>query len=121
VTTPATQIGHHHTDPPPLPDSGARRLASAPGRAFSARELASMIGVPLLWAILLLFHPAGDGKEMYLDLHDKVTPTLVVHLGMLLFIPLMAIVAHVLLRGLDGTAARISRIALAPFAQPAST
>ena len=58
---------------------------------------------------------------MYLDLHDKVTPTLVVHLGMLLFIPLMAIVVHVLLRGLDGTAARISRIALAPFAQPAST
>ena len=81
MTTPATQIGHHHTDPPPLPDRGARRLASAPGRAFSARELASMIGVPLLWAILLLFHPAGDGKEMYLDLHDKVTPTLVVHLG----------------------------------------
>jgi hypothetical protein len=74
-----------------------------------------MIGVPLLWGILLLFHPSGDGKEMYLDLRDQVTSAVVVHLGMLLFIPLMAIVVVVLLRGVDGTAARISRLALVPF------
>jgi hypothetical protein len=44
-----------------------------------------------------------------------VTSALVVHIGMLLFIPLMAVVVLVLLRGVDGTAAWISRIALVPF------
>jgi hypothetical protein len=104
----ATQPAHHDTDPPPLTKGPDRR-------AFSARERAFMIGVPLLWGMLLLFHPSGDGKEIYLDLRDQVTSAVVVHLGMLLFIPLMAIVVHVLLRGVDGTAARISRFALVPF------
>jgi hypothetical protein len=90
-------------------------MATSPGRSFSTRELAFVIGVPLLWAILLLFHPTGDGEEMYLDLRDQVTAAVVVHIGMLLFIPLTAIVVSVLLRGVDGTAARISRIALVPF------
>jgi hypothetical protein len=79
------------------------------------RQVAFLIGVPLLWAILLLFHPAADGNAMYADLHDKVTPTLLVHIGMLVFIPLMAMAVHVLLSGLDDTAARVSRIALVPF------
>jgi hypothetical protein len=34
---------------------------------------------------------------------------------MLVFIPLMALAVYLLLRGLDGTAARVSRIALVPF------
>jgi hypothetical protein len=44
-----------------------------------------------------------------------VTPFLVVHIGMMLFIPLMAVVVYLLLRGVEGTAARVSRIALVPF------
>lgn len=63
--------------------------------------------------ILLLFHPGGEGKELYRDLQDQVTHMLVVHIGMLLFIPLMAVVVYVLLRGVDGAAALVSRIALA--------
>jgi hypothetical protein len=44
-----------------------------------------------------------------------VTAFLVVHLGMLLFIPLMAVVVYRLLRGVPGTAANVGRIALIPF------
>ena len=85
------------TEPPQSTDSEQR-----PGRSFSTPEIAVMIGVPLLWAILLLFHPSGDGKEIYLDLRDQVTSAVVVHVGMLLFIPLMAVVMYrLLLRGIE--------------------
>jgi hypothetical protein len=84
-------------------------------RAFSPAELAFMIGVPLLWGILLLFHPGGEGDQIYLDARDNVTRFLVVHIGMMLFIPLMAVVVYLLLRGVEGTAAWVSRIALVPF------
>jgi hypothetical protein len=74
-----------------------------------------LVGVPLAWGILLLFHPGGDGDELYNDLRDQVTRMLVVHIGMLIFIPLMAVVIYVLLRGIEGAAALVSRIALALF------
>ena len=44
-----------------------------------------------------------------------MTAALVVHIGMMLFIPLMAAAVYLLLRGVEGTAARVSRIALVPF------
>jgi hypothetical protein len=101
--------------PPADNDEGSRRVAGQP-RAFTPAELAFLIGVPLLWGILLLFHPGGESEKVsYLDLQDKVTPWLVVHIGMMLFIPLMAVVVYLLLRGVEGTAARVSRIALVPF------
>lgn len=74
-----------------------------------------LVAVPLAWAVLLLFHPSGDGKEIYLDLQDNVTAMLVVHIGMMLFIPLIAVAVYLLVRGVDGAAAQISRIALVPF------
>jgi hypothetical protein len=40
---------------------------------------------------------------------------MVVHLGMLVFIPLFAVAVYVLLLGVEGTAARVSRIALVFF------
>jgi hypothetical protein len=89
-------------------------VGTAPGR-FSSGELAFLIGVPLLWAILLLFHPGGEGEQIYLDAQDTVTRFLVVHVGMMLFIPLMAAAVYLLLRGVEGTAAWVSRIALVPF------
>jgi hypothetical protein len=49
------------------------------------------------------------------ELQDKVTVWMVVHIGMMLFIPLMAAVVYLLLRGVEGTAARIGRVALVPF------
>jgi hypothetical protein len=102
------------TVPPANSDEHPRRPAGSP-RAFTPRELALLIGVPLLWGILLLFHPGGEGTEIYLDLKDNVTRWMVVHIGMLVFIPLMALALYVLLRGVEGTAARVSRIALVPF------
>jgi hypothetical protein len=84
-------------------------------RPLSRREVMFLVGVPLAWGILLLFHPGGDGDELYNDLRDQVTRMLVVHIGMLIFIPLMAVVIYVLLRGIEGAAALVSRIALALF------
>lgn len=85
------------------------------GSRFSRRETAFIIGVPLAWAVMLLFHPQGEPTSIYADIHDDVTPMLVVHIGMLLFIPLMAGVIYLLLRGIESTAARVGRIALIPF------
>jgi hypothetical protein len=99
------------------PTDNAERLRPKAGqpRAFSPGELVFLIGVPLLWAILLLFHPGGEGDEIYLEVEDNVTRFLVVHIGMVVFIPLMAVVVYLLLRGVEGTAAWVSRIALVPF------
>jgi hypothetical protein len=109
MTTFATQMV-----PPADNDEGSRRAVGQP-RAFSLPEVAFLTGVPLLWGVLLLFHPSGEGDQVYIDLQDEVTTWLVVHLGMMLFIPLMAVVVFLLLRGVGGTAARVSRIALVPF------
>jgi hypothetical protein len=74
-----------------------------------------MIGVPLAWAVLLAFHPGGDPDSIYLNIQDEVTRWQVVHIGMLIFIPLMGGVVYLLLRGIEGTAALVSRIGLAFF------
>ena len=103
------------TEVPPTDDAaGSRRVAGQPP-AFSPGELAFLIGMPLLWAILLLFHPGGEGDAIYLEVQDSVTRFMVVHIGMVVFIPLMAVVIYVLLRGVEGTAAWVGRIALVPF------
>jgi hypothetical protein len=100
--------------PPADNAEGSRPVAGQP-RAFTSAEVAFLIGVPLLWAVLLLFHPGGEGDQIYLDVQDNVTRFLVVHVGMMLFIPLMAVAVYLLLRGVEGTAAWVSRIALVPF------
>jgi hypothetical protein len=100
---------------PPAGNAPGSRPAAGQPPAFSPGELTFLIGVPLLWAILLLFHPGGEGDTIYLDVQDNVTRFLVVHIGMMLFIPLMGVVVYLLLRGVEGTAARVSRIALVPF------
>lgn len=92
------------------------RTASPPrGLRFSRRELAFLIGVPLVWGILLLFHPTGDSDLYYPIVTDQLTAWLTVHLGTMFLLPLMAGVVWLLLRGVPGTAARIGRLALVPF------
>ena len=83
---------------------------------FSRGEFAFLIGVPLAWAVLLLFHPTGEGDDIYPLLRDDVTPWLVVHVGTMVFIPLMAVANYLLVRGIENAAARVCRIALATFA-----
>jgi hypothetical protein len=87
-------------------------MDSAP---FSRGEFAFLIGVPLAWAVLLLFHPTGEG-DIYPQLRDDVTPWLVVHVETMLFIPLLAVALYLLVRGLENPAARVCRIALVTFA-----
>lgn len=81
---------------------------------FSRRELAFIIGVPAAWGILLLFHPLGE--TFYTLIDDNITAWLTVHIGMAIFIPLFAGAVYLLLRGVEGTAATISRIGLWVFA-----
>ena len=88
----------------------------ARSRVFSPRELAFMIGVPAAWGILLLFHPTGDTDGFYEVIEGNVTAWLTVHIGMGIFVPLFAGVVYLLLRGVDGTAAKVSRIGMAVFA-----
>lgn len=73
-----------------------------------------LIGTPIAWAILLLFHPMGEGS-IYHGAHDAVVRWQVVHVGQLFFIGLIAAAIYVLVDGLPGMAATISRIALIPF------
>ena len=59
-----------------------RPAGGCAGPRLSPAELAFLIGVPLLWAVLLLFHPGGEGTQLsYLELQDKVTAWMVVHSG----------------------------------------
>jgi hypothetical protein len=62
-----------------------------------------------------VFHPGGERTDVHGSARDEVTAFLVVHLGMLLFIPLMAAAVYLLLRSMHGTAAKVGRIALIPF------
>jgi hypothetical protein len=91
------------------------RRAPAQRKAFSSTEIAFLIGAPLAWAVLLLLHPTGDGEDLYPVVSDEVTAWLIVHVGTLLFVPLIAAAVYLLLRGVDGTAAKVGRVALASF------
>ena len=89
---------------------------TADRRTFSPWELAFLIGVPMAWGLLLLFHPLGDAGEFYSTIDGNVTAWLTVHIGMGIFVPLYAGVVYLLLRGIRSTAATISRVGLATFA-----
>jgi hypothetical protein len=75
-----------------------------------------MVAVPVAWAVLLVFHPTGEGEEFYPIVRDHVSAWLVVHVGTLVLVPSLAGVVYLLLRGSDGVAALVGRIALAVFA-----
>jgi hypothetical protein len=81
---------------------------------FSRQRLAFLIGVPLAWAVLLLFHPTGSGA-LYDEVRDEVARWQVIHVGTLLFIGLMGLAVYLLVRDLTGTAARVSRWAAGVF------
>jgi hypothetical protein len=85
-------------------------------RTFSTAELAFLVCVPAAWAILLLFHPLGDGSGFYEVTEGNVGAWITVHLGMGIFVPLFAGAVLLLLRGVGGTAATVSRAGLAVFA-----
>jgi hypothetical protein len=73
---------------------------------------AVLVGVPLAFAVLLCFHPMiGD----YEGLRNVTTRFQLVHVGMVLALPLLAVAIHGMLDGLRGRAAAVGRLALIPF------
>jgi hypothetical protein len=66
------------------------------------KRLGFLIGVPLAWAVLLWFHPGGDGDVIYTSLRDEVTAWQIVHVGTLVFIGLMGIALYMLVQDLPG-------------------
>jgi hypothetical protein len=76
---------------------------------------AYLLGVPLAWAVLLLFHPNPDPGDIYGSLHHEVDRWLAVHLGTLVFIGLLGAAVFVLLAHRTGMAARVSRVGAGVF------
>lgn len=73
-----------------------------------------LVGPPLALAVALWWHPAG-GEDVYAGVRDDVDAWLFVHTAFLLATPLLGIAVFVLLRGLEGGAALVSRVALVFF------
>ena len=73
---------------------------------------ALLIGAPLAFSVLLWFHPMISDYE---GLRDVTTRFQIVHVGMVLALPLLALGIYGLLDGLRGRAAAVGRFALLPF------
>jgi hypothetical protein len=79
--------------------------------------LGFLVLTPLTLAAVLSLHPAGStgDESIYAGVREDVDDWLFVHTGFLLATPLLALAAYLLLRGLTGTAATVSRVALVFF------
>jgi hypothetical protein len=67
---------------------------------------------PLLWAVLILFHPMPGGDNTLDGIDDVVDRWLIVHVAQLILTPLLFLAVWRLLDGLSSAAATISRCAL---------
>jgi hypothetical protein len=67
---------------------------------------------PLLWAVLIVFHPSPEGDSPFEGIRDDVDRWLFVHIGQLVLTPFVFLAVWRLLEGLNSTSARISRAAL---------
>jgi hypothetical protein len=67
---------------------------------------------PLLWAVLIVFHPNPGGDSPYEGITDVVNRWLIVHVGQLILTPFLFLAVWRLLDGLSSAAATISRAAL---------
>lgn len=76
---------------------------------------ATLIGPPLALAVLLALHPPAEGADIYGDIRDSVALWLAVHLGLLGCVTFVALALRRVLAPMQGTAARLARLALWPF------
>jgi hypothetical protein len=67
---------------------------------------------PLVWAVLIVFHPNPGGDSPYEGISDVVDRWLFVHVGQLILTPFLLLAVWRLLDGLSSTAATVSRAAL---------
>lgn len=89
----------------------SRGAAPATAR-WGRREAALLLGLPLAWAILLLFHPTGEGDLVFPIISTQLGAWQTVHMGMVAFIPLMVYAVWGLTKGIDNVAARVARVLL---------
>jgi hypothetical protein len=73
-----------------------------------------LVAPPLALAVVLWWHPAG-GSNVYEGVSDDVGAWLLVHTTFLFFTPLLGLAGFVLLSGLEGRAATVSRVAIVFF------
>ena len=73
-----------------------------------------LVAPPLALAVVLWWHPAG-GSNVYEGVSDDAGAWLFVHTTFLFFTPLLGLAGFVLLRGLEGRAATVSRVAIVFF------
>ena len=75
-----------------------------------------LVATPLTLAVVLWYHPpGGEADAVYEGVRHDVGAWLFVHTAFLFFVPLMAFAAWLLLSGLHGRAATVSRVALVFF------
>jgi hypothetical protein len=73
-----------------------------------------LVVTPLALATVLVWHPPG-GDKIYEGVRHDVGAWLFVHVTMLLLIPLLGLAVLLLLRGVEGLAATVGRVALVFF------
>jgi hypothetical protein len=77
-----------------------------------------VLGTPLAYAVVTVIHPRqlpSGGGNMYADLHSQVGTWLAVHTVQILLIMLLGVTIWALADGLDGTSAKVARLAILPF------
>jgi hypothetical protein len=76
-----------------------------------------LVAPPLALAVVLWWHPAGgdDVNEVYEGIRHDVGAWMLVHTVFLIFTPLIGLAAYLLVSGLEGRAATVSRVALLLF------
>ena len=77
----------------------------------SISRLLSYAG-PLLWAVMIVFHPNPGGDSPFEGIRNDVDRWLFIHIGQLILTPFVFLAVWRLLNGLTSTSARISRAAL---------
>lgn len=73
-----------------------------------------LMAPPLVLAVVLLWHPPG-GDDVYEGVRDDVQAWMLVHTLFLMLTPLMGLAGYLLISGLTGRAATVSRVGLLLF------
>lgn len=92
-------------------EKGAQMRHDRETRQLSLSRLLFYAG-PLLWAVMIVFHPNPGGDSPFEGIRDDVDRWLFVHIGQLVLTPFVFLAVWTLLDGLNSTSARISRAAL---------
>jgi hypothetical protein len=98
--------------------STATAETQADRKARSAMTIGGLLYFvgPLLWAVLVLFHPNPTETSPFEGIRDVVDRWLVIHVGQLILAPFVFLAVWRLLDGLHSTAATVSRCALVVWA-----